>query len=78
MLIEIVLSGGVLVAVLGILEGSRGRRGRVPPELRAETAIREAMRGEEGRAVRAEFGRRGICPPEPALGATFLWKAGWS
>jgi hypothetical protein len=73
MLVEIVLSGGVLVAVLGILDGARWRRSGAPAEISAEAAIREAMRGEEAGSVRAEFRRRGICPPERPRGPGFLW-----
>ncbi len=72
MLTEMILTSGIIVAVLGVLEGAWGPRWRRSSEMRAESEIREAMRGPEGASVRAEFRRSGISPPEPPRRTTFL------
>lgn len=72
MLAEIVLVGGLVVVMAGVLEVSTrpywgpGRRPR------PESVIRELMQGPEAEAVRAEFRRSGICPPEPRRSVAFL------
>ena len=60
MLAEIVIVGGVIGVLLGLLEISHHRSS--DESLTPEAAIREAMRGPEGGAVRAEFRRGGIEP----------------
>ena len=71
MLADLFALGGVVVAVVAALEVT-ARFDRVPRrELRSEWAVREAMLGPEGGAVRAEFRRSGICPPERPRPAGF-------
>lgn len=70
---DVLLVGNLAVAVLGVLQ----RPGVAPGtagEPRAETAIRDALRGDEAAAVRAEFRRRGVQGPEPRVeAAPFGW-----
>lgn len=63
MLAEIVGLGGVLAAVVGVIELSYRLTDRGDRSLTAEEAVRQAMGGPEGNAVCAEFQRRGIAPP---------------
>ena len=64
MLTEFMGVGAVIVAVIGVLEVSawRSRRPRRDPD--SVSLVRAAMLGDEAEAVRAEFRRSGICPPE--------------
>lgn len=64
MLTEFAVLGGLVVAVVGVLEVSSRLKEGFGTGLPPETAIREAMRGPEGNAVRAEFRRSGIEPVE--------------
>ena len=73
MVTEIVLTGGLAVAILGILQGSRERRRRPDTTLSPEAAVRLAMRGPEGGAVRAEFRGSGIASPEWRGVGGFPW-----
>jgi hypothetical protein len=62
---ELAVIGGVVGFVLGVLELSH-RAGISPGRLASpEAAIREAMRGPEAGAVRAEFRRSGIDAQDP-------------
>ena len=67
MLTEIAIVGGVLGVVMGLLQGSSGPTRKAATRLTPEAAIREAMRGHEGRAVRAEFRRRGVIAPSERM-----------
>lgn len=64
MLGEIAIVGGVVGFVVGLLEVSHRVEGRPADPLTGEGAIRAAMEGPEGAAVRAEFRGRGTVPPE--------------
>jgi hypothetical protein len=64
--------GGVVVALAGVV-GMGGRR-RTRHPARVARAVRAAMSGPEGGAVRAEFRRSGIQPPDvlaPRAGQLF-------
>jgi len=55
------------IAILGGLVGFLGLSvwlDREPPELALEALLRDAMRGPDGAALRAEFRRSGIEPPQ--------------
>lgn len=71
MLTEIAIVGGVLGAVMGLFAGSLGPTRKAATRLTSEAAIREAMRGHEGRMVRAEFRRRGVVEPSERLPLAF-------
>ncbi len=64
MIAEIALVGSVLGLVVGLLEVAHRADERPGRSLTAESAVRSAMEGPEGVAVRAEFRRRGVVPPE--------------
>jgi hypothetical protein len=72
MLAEIVLTSGLAVAILGVLDASGGvrRRGNGWDPV---GAVREAMRGAEASSVRAEFRESGIAPPERRRPIGFTW-----
>ena len=72
MLTELVAIGGLVVAVVGVLEVSVRLQERPGRRLTPEAAIREAMRGPEAGVVRAEFRRSGISPPDRPRPAVFL------
>jgi hypothetical protein len=63
MLTGIAIVGGVIGVVLGLVRTSSGPSRRTATRLTPEAAIREAMRGREGRMVRTEFRRRGVIEP---------------
>lgn len=65
MLAEVAVVGGVIGVALGLLEVSHRLDEGAPRPLTPEAAIREAMRGPEAGAVRAEFRRSGIQPLAP-------------
>lgn len=67
MLTGIAIVGGVLGAVMGLFAGSPGPTRKAAARLTPEAAIREAMRGREGGAVRAEFRRRGVIAPSQRI-----------
>jgi hypothetical protein len=60
MLSEMAVLGGLVGFVVGVLELSHRLNGSPEPPLTSETALREALRGTEAAAIRAEYGRRGI------------------
>ncbi len=65
MLAELALVGGVMGFVAGLLEIShRLEEGGTRP-LTTAAAVREAMRGADGGAVRAEYRRSGIETADP-------------
>jgi hypothetical protein len=72
MLTEIVLTGGLAVAILGVLEGVGSRRRRAR-DWEGIAAVREAMRGTEAGTVRAEFRQSGIVPPHQRRPVGFTW-----
>jgi hypothetical protein len=63
MVAEVAVMVGVVGAVVSLVRGSSGPSRKAAGELTAEAAIREAMRGDEARAVHAEFRRRGVSKP---------------
>jgi hypothetical protein len=63
MIAEITIVAAVVGAVVGLVRGSEGPSPKTGDELTPEAAIREAMRGDEARAVHAEFRRRGVSAP---------------
>lgn len=73
MLTEIVLTGGLVVAILGVLQAHGGARRPGWDGRDGIAAVREAMDGSEGGAVRAEFRESGIVPPERRRAAGFTW-----
>jgi hypothetical protein len=64
MLAELVLVGGVIGFVAGLLEVSHRLEEGGPRRLTTAVAVRAAMRGPEGGAVRAEYRRSGIEPED--------------
>jgi|RhiMetdeSRZDD1v2_1073273.scaffolds.fasta_scaffold142556_4 hypothetical protein len=62
MLGDLVLVGGVVGFVVGLLEVSHRLEEAAPGPLGTAAAVREAMRGAEGNAVRAEYRSSGIEP----------------
>jgi hypothetical protein len=62
MLSELAVIGGVMSVVVGLLEISHRLEGSAPKPVNGTGAVREAMRGIEGNAVRAEYRRSGIEP----------------
>ncbi len=60
MLIEIAMLGGLVGFVVGVFELSRRLDGAPAGPLSPEAAVREALRGPDGAAVRAEFRGRGV------------------
>jgi len=62
MLGDLALVGGVMGFVVGLLEISHRLQETAPRPLSTAAAIREAMRGTEANAVRAEYRRSGIEP----------------
>jgi hypothetical protein len=73
MLTEIVLTGGLAVAILGVLEAGSQRWRRRSRSWEGIAAVREAMRGSESGAVRAEFRQSGIVPPHRRRPVGFTW-----
>lgn len=65
MLAELALIGGVTGFVVGLLEVSHRLEEGGPRPLTTAAAVREAMRGRDGGAVRAEYRRSGIEPGDP-------------
>jgi hypothetical protein len=63
MVAEVAVVIGVVGAVVGLARGSAGPTRKTADGLTPEAAIREAMRGDEARAVHAEFRRRGVSAP---------------
>jgi len=72
MVAELLLTGGIAVAILGIVEERRARRVRRDPALSPEAAVRLAMGGPEAGTVRAEYRRSGIVPPDRWSDGGFL------
>lgn len=68
MLTELAVLGGLMGVFVGLLEISHRLEATVPGPLSAEAAVREAMRGPDGGAVRAEFRRSGIVAADPRRG----------
>jgi hypothetical protein len=62
MLGDLMLIGGVMGFVVALLEVSHRLEETAPRPLGTAAAIREAMRGVEGNAVRAEYRWSGIEP----------------
>jgi hypothetical protein len=62
---ELAVIGGLIGFVLGVLEISHRAGAGVGGPLSPEAAVREAMRGPEAGAVRAEFRRSGIDGSDP-------------
>jgi hypothetical protein len=62
MLTEIAVLGGLVGIVVGVLELSYRLEGGPEVPLSPEAALRVAMGGPDGAAVRAEFGRSGVAP----------------
>ena len=62
MLAELAVVGGLMGLFVGLLEVSHRLDETAPGPLTARAAVREAMRGPDGAAVRAEFQRSGIAP----------------
>ncbi|HEV8673127.1 MAG TPA: hypothetical protein VGX21_03710 [Methylomirabilota bacterium] len=60
MLSELAVLGGLVGFVVGVLELSHRLNGSPDPPLTSEAALREALRGAEAAAIRAEYHRRGI------------------
>jgi len=65
MLAELALIGGVTGFVVGLLEVSHRLEEGGPRPLTTVAAVREAMRGRDGGAVRAEYRGSGIEPGDP-------------
>ncbi len=72
MLSDLILIGGFVFVMAGVLEIATRPYWGPSRRPRGVSAIREAMRGPEAGAVRAEFRRSGICPPEPRRPGGFL------
>jgi hypothetical protein len=72
MVAEFMLTAGIAVAILGIVEETRARRIGRDRTLSPEAAVRLAMRGPEAGTVRAEYRRSGIVPPERWCESGFL------
>jgi hypothetical protein len=71
---DVLLVGGFAVAVVSAFRRP-GATEPVSGELRAEAAIREALRGAEAASVRAEFRGRGVQSPERRLDRiSFVWR----
>ncbi len=64
MLADVAILGGLMGAMVVLLEVSH-RLESGSPEPGTTAAVREAMRGPDGAAVRAEFRRSGIEPIPP-------------
>lgn len=64
MLTEITLVGSVVGVFVGLLEVWHRVDEWTPGRLTTEGAVRAAMEGREAAAVRAEFRRLGVTPPE--------------
>jgi hypothetical protein len=71
-MVDAVILGGVAVALAGMVGVSAWRQGRLTS---AATLIRDAManaHGPEAEALRPEFRRSGVIPPEPRGRPSFL------
>jgi hypothetical protein len=70
MLTELAVLGGIMGVFVGLLELSHRLEATMPGPLTSEAALREAMRGPDGGALRTEFRRRGVESPalRPPLG----------
>ena len=73
MFTEIVLTGGIAVAILGVFGVGRLDRVGEGERLRGVAAVRLAMRSAEAGSVRAEYRRSGIVPPERERHFGFTW-----
>jgi hypothetical protein len=62
MLTELAVLGGITGIFVGLLEISHRLAG-TPGPLTPQAALREAMRGPDGGALRSEFRRWGVEPP---------------
>jgi hypothetical protein len=74
MLSDVAVVGGLMGVMVVLLEVSHRLEAGPPPRVTAEAALRDAMRGPEGSAIRAEYRRRGVDPPpsvRPPVG--FSW-----
>jgi hypothetical protein len=74
MLSDVAVIGGLMGVMVVLLEVSHRLEAGPPPRVTTESALRDAMRGPEGSAVRAESRRRGVEPratPRPPAG--FSW-----
>jgi hypothetical protein len=63
MLTELATLGGIMGLFVGLLEISHRLEETAPGPLSPEVALREAMRGPDGGALRTEFQRRGVEAP---------------
>ena len=62
---ELAVLGGIMGVFLGLLEVSHRLEQVSNGRITAEVALRDALHGPDGGAVRAEFRRRGIDPIGP-------------
>jgi hypothetical protein len=65
MLTELAALGGIMALFVGLLEISHRLEETAAGALTPEDALREAMRGPDGGALRTEFRRRGVESPAP-------------
>jgi hypothetical protein len=63
MLTELAVLGGIMGIFVGLLEISHRLEDVTPGPLTPEAALREAMRGPDGGALRSEFRRWGVESP---------------
>jgi hypothetical protein len=63
MLSDVAIVGGLMGVMIVLLEVSHRLEAGPPPRATTESALRDAMRGPEGSAIRAEYRRRGVEPP---------------
>jgi hypothetical protein len=73
MLKDMAVIGGLMGAMVVLLEVSH-RLEAGPPRVTTESALRDALHGPEGGAIRAEYKRHGVEPRRaPRLPAGFGW-----
>src|SRR5262249_9568744 len=71
MLTELAVLGGIMGLFVGLLEISHRLEETTPAQLTPEIALREAMRGPDGGALRIEFRRWGVESPPSRLPLDF-------
>lgn len=74
MLGDVAVVGGLMGVMVLLLEVSHRLEAGPPPRVTTEAALRDAMRGPEGSAIRAEYRRHGVEPaPVVRPPAGFSW-----